>query len=146
MLFKNKGSSDDYTKYRAIGLLNHSYKIMSVCLLNRLVEETDWFLSDWQAGFRSKRGCRDNILLLRVLYDNIIKGNKKCVITYIDFEAAFDSVVHKYLDKCLHVGKAKAKPKTHTIFRTIYSAAQGAVRINGSDGPTLSKSFIVARG
>ena len=58
MLYKKKGSRDDCTMYRALGLLNHSYKIMSICLLNRMVAETDWFLSEWQAGFRSQRGCR----------------------------------------------------------------------------------------
>ena len=46
MIYKKKGSSDDCSKYRAIGLLNHAYKILSICLLNRLVKETDWFLSD----------------------------------------------------------------------------------------------------
>ena len=99
MMYKKKGSRDDPTMYRALGLLNHSYKILSVCILNRLVTETDWFLSEWQAGFRSGRGCRDNTLLLRVIYDQYIKGNKKCVITYIDFAAAFDSISHRYLDK-----------------------------------------------
>ena len=49
MLYKKKGSSDDCTstKYRALGLLNHAYKIMTICLLNRMVKETDWFLSEW---------------------------------------------------------------------------------------------------
>ena len=92
-----------------------------------MAAETEWFLSDWQAGFRSKRGCRDNILLLRVLYDNIIANNKHCVVTYIDFAAAFDSVSHRFLDAAL--GKAGAKRKTRALFRTIYAAAQGAARV-----------------
>ena len=67
MLFKNKGSVNDPTKYRCIGLLPHSYKILSLILLERIQRECSGFLSDWQAGFRPERGCRDNILLLRVL-------------------------------------------------------------------------------
>ena len=46
MLFKNKGSSNDPTKYRCIGLLSHAYKIFHQCLLQRIVEETESFLPD----------------------------------------------------------------------------------------------------
>ena len=145
MIYKKKGSRDDPNMYRAIGLLNHAYKILSVCILNRLVAETDWFLSEWQAGFRNDRGCRDNTLLLRVIYDQYIKGNKKCVITFIDFAAAFDSVSHRYLDHAL--GKARASRKTRAMFRAIYTAAQGAARVKGADGKfSFSKTFDIARG
>ena len=98
MIFKKKGSHNDCSKYRAIGLLNHAYKIMSVILLKRLVTECADFLSEWQAGFRARRGCRDNTLLLRILYDYIIKNNKSCVVTFIDYTAAFDSISHKFMD------------------------------------------------
>ena len=53
MLYKNKGSPDDFAKYRAIGLLNHAYKIMSTILLRRIVKECASFFSEWQAGFRA---------------------------------------------------------------------------------------------
>ena len=46
MIYKNKGSHNDCSKYRAIGLLNHAYKIMSVVLLKRLVKECERFFSD----------------------------------------------------------------------------------------------------
>ena len=55
MIFKRKGSHNDCSKYRAIGLLNHAYKIMSVILLKRIVKECADFLSEWQAGFRDNR-------------------------------------------------------------------------------------------
>ena len=76
MIYKQKGSSDDPSKCRCLGMLNHSYKTLSQCLLARLVRETDGFLPDWQAGFRAERGCRDNILILRTLYDEIIEQGK----------------------------------------------------------------------
>ena len=144
MVYKKKGSRDDPDKYRALGLLNHAYKILSVCLLNRMVSETDWFLSEWQAGFRSGRGCRYNVLLLRVIYDQYVKGDKKCVVTFIDFAAAFDSVSHVFLDRALE--KAKASRKTRALFREIYRAAQGAARVKGVDGQlTFSKTFEIER-
>ena len=80
-----------------------------------------------------------------MIYDQIIRGNKKCVITYIDFEAAFDSISHKFLYEALK--NAKASRKTRALFRAIYAAAQGAARVQGKDGKyTLSKIFDIVRG
>ena len=101
MLYKNKGSSKDPRKYRCIGLLSHAYKVLNQCLLQRLEIETDSFLSDWQAGFRKNRGCRDNVLTLRSLYDAILEEGRKMYVTFIDYSAAFDSVSHKFIDKAL---------------------------------------------
>ena len=46
MIYKQKGSSDDPSKCRCLGMLNHSYKTLSQCLLVRLERETNGFLSD----------------------------------------------------------------------------------------------------
>ena len=146
MIYKRKGSHNDCTKYRAIGLLNHAYKIMmSTVLLRRIVAECNSFFSEWQAGFRAARGCRDNVMLLRVLYDQVINNNSKCVVTYIDYTAAFDSVSHKFMDATL--AKAGASAKSRAIFRAIYEAATGMARVKGIDGQTIySEVFNVGRG
>ena len=93
MLFKNKGSVNDPTKYRCIGLLPHAYKILSLVLLERIHKECNEYLSDWQAGFRPERSCRDNILLLCVLFDQALAQGEELVVTFIDYSAAFDSSV-----------------------------------------------------
>ena len=145
MIFKNKGSQNDPTKYRCIGLLPHAYKILSLVMLERVMKECSDYLSDWQAGFRPERGCRDNILLLRVLYDQIINTDSKLFVTYIDYSAAFDSVSHKFLDKSL--ANAGASRKTRAMFRAIYAAAEGTARVKGLQGSKVySASFKVRRG
>ena len=81
MLYKHKGSTNDLKMYRCIGLLPHSYKILSLIMLERIMKECSKFLSDWQAGFRPERGCRDNVLLLRVLFDYILERGEKLYVT-----------------------------------------------------------------
>ena len=149
MIFKKKGSHNDCSKYRAIGLLNHTYKIMRVILLKRIVKECAGFLSEWQAGFRANRGCRDNTLLLRVLYDYIIQNKKSCIVTFIDYTAAFDSISHKFMDATL--AKAGASRKSRAIFRAIYAAATGSARVRSqvrsTDGEHIySGTFKIGRG
>ena len=145
MLFKNKGSVNDPSKYRCIGLLPHSYKILSLILLERIQNECGHYLSDWQAGFRPERGCRDNILLLRVIFDQALEKGEDLAVTYIDYSAAFDSVSHKFLD--LSLKAAGASRKTRAMFRAIYAAAEGTARVKGLDGKHVySASFAVRRG
>ena len=83
MLYKNKGSINDTTKYRCLALLPHAYKVLSLVMLERIMNECSDFLSDWQAGFRPERGCRDNILLLRMLYDQVIANDDKLFVTWL---------------------------------------------------------------
>ena len=113
--------------------------------MKRLTKECAKFFSDWQAGFRAARGCRDNILLLRLLYKFIIDGKSDCVITFIDYKAAFDSVSHKYIDAVLI--RAGASRKCRAMFRAIYEVAKGMVRVNGTMGKKIySGIFEIARG
>ena len=101
MIYKKK-SKDTRSNYRALGLLNHTYKTFSMVLLTRIVPFIDPKLSDMQAGFRQGRGCRDNILILTMAIHRLLRDIENSdetadIITYIDFVAAFDSINHSYM-------------------------------------------------
>ena len=51
---------------------------------------------------------------------------------FLDYEAAFDSVSHLFLDEAL--GAAGASDKIRSIFRAIYSKANAVVRVQKADG------------
>lgn len=84
MIYKQKGSPNDPTKYRCIGLLGHAYKALSHCLLTRIENETGDYLSDWKAGFRQNRGCRDNIMVLRTICEDMLARGQEICATFID--------------------------------------------------------------
>ena len=63
MMYKKK-CRNNRSNYRALGLLNHSYKIFACILLTRTLPYIAPNISDMQAGFRNERGCQDNILIL----------------------------------------------------------------------------------
>ena len=145
MLFKNKGSNNDPQKYRCIGLLSHAYKVLNQCLLRQLEQETESFLSEWQAGFRKTRGCRDNVLTLRTIYDQMLELGKKLYVTFIDYSAAFDSVSHKFIDRALKA--AGASDKSRALFRAIYLAASATTKVQSTDGSfVMSQPFLINRG
>ena len=145
MLFKNKGTRNDPSKYRCIGLLNHCYKVLSQCLLQRLNTETEGYLADWQAGFRKGRGCRDNVMMLRTLVEEVLDKGEELFATFVDYSAAFDSVSHKFIDRAL--ADAGASAKSRAMFRAIYAAASATTKVSDTDGKyVMSKPFPIRRG
>ena len=145
MLFKSKGSSNDPSKYRCIGLLNHSYKVLSLIMLMRLLNCSDNFLHDWQNGFRRHRGCRDNTFILRTMCHQMMMLGEKIALTFVDYSAAFDSVSHKFLDEAL--AEANAPIKVRAMFRAVYAAASAHTTVPAPDGKTVkSEIFPIRRG
>ena len=152
-IYKNKGSSDDMSKYRFICLLNHAYKVLSALVLKRMCESVDGFLPETQAGFRANRATSDNIYILSKLIDFTIEANEAMTILFIDFVAAFDTVSHRFLDRAMAAVPHKTAnerarmTKCRAIIRAIYSKATAAVRVRKADGTIiLSSTFPVNRG
>ena len=127
-------------------MLNHSYKVLSQCVLARIETEiAEDFLPSWQIDFRAERGCRDNVLLLRTIYDYMLENGHQLFATFIDFSAAFDSLSHKFIDQSLEA--AGVSDKTRSMFRAIYRSATARTAVEGIDGETiLSDLFPVKRG
>ena len=101
--------------------------------------------AETQAGFRRERGSRDNVLLLRLLMDAVLRAGKQAVFTFIDYRAAFDTISHRFVDESLTA--AGVQPKIRRIVKVIYAEATGMVRLRLPSGETLcSEPFPVRRG
>ena len=145
MIYKNKCSPDDPSKYRCIGLLNHAYKVLSIIILTRLQRSCEGYLKDWQAGFRKGRGCRDNSTILRTLIHEFLLDGKRVAITFIDYSVSFDSVSHKFIDKALC--ESGTSNKLRAIFRTVYNSASAFTTIPVPNSKTVkSSTFPITRG
>lgn len=145
MLYKNKKAVWMTRPSITVWPCYHMHIRCSLIMLEWIQNECTDFLSDWQAGFRSERGCRDNVMLLRVLFDHVMITGEKLYVTYIDYSTAFDTVSHKWLD--LRLRKAGASRKTHVTFRAIYAAAEDTSWLRGLNGEHIYNArFKVRRG
>ena len=91
------------------------------------------------------RSTRDNSYLLATLMDSVLESQQTCVVTFIDFVAAFDSVSHKFLENSLF--EAGAGQKSRAMFQAIYSKSEARVRVTTAEGEeVLSEKFPVRRG
>ena len=111
-------------------------------VLHRMRDVVESRLAETQAGFRRER---DNVLLLRLLMNAVLRAGKQAVVTFIDYRAAFDTISPRFLDESL--ATAGVQPKIRRIVKAIYYEATGMVRLRLPSGETLcSEPFPIRRG
>ncbi len=88
LMMHKEGTKDDKGNNRALCLLPHAFKVLSLCLLRRIMSHVEAILPDIQAGFRISRGCRDNFCILSWTVEWLLENNHPAFITYIEFKAA----------------------------------------------------------
>ena len=80
-----KGDKLACSNYRAITLLNVTYKVLSGILYNRLAEYAEEILGDYQYGFRTTRSTIDHIFTIRQTQEKAYEYNIHLHDLYIDF-------------------------------------------------------------
>ncbi|EYC30868.1 hypothetical protein Y032_0004g1820 [Ancylostoma ceylanicum] len=91
LIFK-KGDKKDIGNYRPIALLPIPYKLFLKIILNRLEVTLDAYQPTEQAGFRKGFCCMDHIHTVVQLIERCREYTKPIVLTFIDYQKAFDSV------------------------------------------------------
>jgi len=86
-----KGDKLECSNYRAITLLNITYKVLSGILYNRLAEYAEEILGEYHCGFRANRSTID-IFAIRQTQEKAYECNIHLHNLYIDCKQAFDSV------------------------------------------------------
>ena len=117
--------------YRGISLISLVMKLYNRMLLNRLRPAIDPLLRINQNGFRQKRTTVGQILALRRLLEGVKEKNLSCVMTFIDFRKAFDSI---HRGKLMDILRAYGVPeKVVSAIAATYSETWAKVRTPDGD-------------
>ena len=87
-----KGDLGLAENYRGISLSSIVAKTVNRLILNRIQPALDKLLRTNQNGFRPGRSTTAQILALRRIIEGVKSNNLECVILFIDFKKAFDSI------------------------------------------------------
>jgi hypothetical protein len=126
--------------WRPISLLNADYKILAKVLAMRIQTVIPYLINHDQSGCIKHRSTFTNI---RSIYDIINCINEKKttgIITFIDYEKAFDTVNWKFLTACLKA--FNFGEKYITAIKTLYNNIETSVSNNGHN----SRFFKPTRG
>ena len=125
-IFKQKGSALDPGNYRGIFLLEVAGKILAGILNKRLQILSETYLSDFQCGFRPRRGAAQQILAIRRAQQALREVKKDACVLFIDFAKAFDSPPRGAIYDCLkHIG---CPPDVLAMVEAIHERPSATVR------------------
>ncbi|KAK6750239.1 hypothetical protein RB195_002311 [Necator americanus] len=91
VLIHKKGDREDLRNYRPICLLSVLYKIFKI-ILTRISRTLDEAQPQEQAGFRQGFSCLDHIRTVSRVIEVCREYRLPLVLTFVDYEKAFDSV------------------------------------------------------
>ena len=129
-----KGDLTKPDNYRGISLISLVMKLYNRMIMNRLRPALDPLLRTSQNGFRQKRTTVGQIVALRRLLEGVRANNLSCVLTFIDFRKAFDTI---HRGKLMEILRAYGVPeKMVSAIAATYSETWAKVRT--PDGDTES--------
>ncbi|KAK6743803.1 hypothetical protein RB195_010853 [Necator americanus] len=92
VLIHKKGDREDLRNYCPICLLSVLYKIFTKIILTRISRTLDEAQPQEQAGFRQGFSCLDHIQIVSSVIEVCREYRLPLVLTFVDYEKAFDSV------------------------------------------------------
>lgn len=87
--------------WRPITLLCNDYKLLALVYANRIKNVLNKLIDEFQSAFIKGRHIHNNIRLIIDMLDYHEFINSDCLILFIDFFKAFDSVEHEFLIQSL---------------------------------------------
>ena len=112
LLLPKNEDTNKANNYRPIALQNSMHKvftaiitefIMDHCIVNNLVTE------EQAAGRLGSWGCADQLLINKMVSDEVIKNRRNLITVWLDYKKAFDSVPHSWIIESLKLAKIPDK-------------------------------------
>lgn len=124
--------------YRGITITNNIGKLFNTILNNRLDKflfEND-IIHESQIGFCKKSRTSDHLFVLRCLIEKYTSfGNKRLYVCFVDFQKAFDTVIHAGIK--LKLLQNNISNLFYKILSSMYSCSKTHVKV----GNKLTESF-----
>lgn len=78
--------------YREISLLDTSYKVLSMTILNRLEKYATDIIGEYQSGFIRGKSTTNHIFMIRQIMEKYYEYNNELHMVFVDFKQAYDSI------------------------------------------------------
>ena len=91
-IYKGKGNRRECKNYRGISLLSIPGKVFGRILIEKIRSLTDGLIGEEHCGFRSGRGCVDQVFVMKQMSEKFVDKDKSLYVAYMDLEKAYHRV------------------------------------------------------
>ena len=82
--YKDKGDRSECKNYGGVSLLSMPGKVYGRILIEKVHSLIEGLIGEEQSGFRSSRGCVDQVFVMKQMSENFVDRNKSLYVTYMD--------------------------------------------------------------
>ena len=129
------------SNYHTTALISHASKVMLKILQTRLQQYVNCELPDIQAGFRERRGARDQIANIHWIMEKAREFQKNIYFCFIDYAKAFDCVDHNKMWKIIQ--EMGIPDHLTCLLRNLYAGQEATVRQVPNRKRSMSRLYIV---
>ena len=107
LLPKNK-DTEEPKNYQPVALQNTMYKVYTAILAEFIMdhcEKNNIITEEQAAGKRGGWGCADQLLINKMIYEEVTAKRRSLVTIWLDYQKAFDSVPHTWIIESLKLAK-----------------------------------------
>jgi len=125
---KKKPQATKCSDHRTISLIAHTAKIVAKILRRRIEKKIEDVLGEDQFGFRSGKGIRDAVGMLRIISERTLEIDEELSVCFIDWQKAFDRVNWTKLMQILE--EIGTDWRERRLISNLYMAQSIKVRLN----------------
>ena len=126
-LYQGKGNRNDCKNYRGISLLCIPGKVYGRILIERVRVLTEGMIGEEQCGFRSGRGCVDQVFVMKQMSEKFCGKNKSLSVAYMYLEKAYDRIDRDAMWRVLSMYGINGK--LLKVVQSLYERSEACVRV-----------------
>ena len=111
-LIPKSGDSKEVRNYRPITCLTTMYKTLTGIIAKRIsthLKEQSLLPTEQKGCHPGSKGCKDQLMISKAIYEDCRRRNKNLSIVWIDYQKAFDSVPHSWVEKSIELVGVNSK-------------------------------------
>ena len=131
-IYKGKGDRNECKNYRGISLLSIPGKVYGRILIEKVRSLTERLIGEEQCGFRSGRGCVDQVFVMKQMSEKFVDKNKSLYVAYMDLEKDYDRVDREAMWRVLCMYGINGQ--LLKAVQSLYEKSEACVRVCREEG------------